>query len=159
MCYETLQYAVIYLLPTRENNLKVNKMTVKKKTLIVGLSFQLRTPLIEYQDFVLEAQRKLKSLVRGHRTPPSASRCVVIIFFRFFTKDFYFDIKVIIYCVLFTINITFYRSFISSVLHIWFLFSLLGLALAIFFISYFSAIMEFQIHGGQIKKIYHSLSY
>ena len=39
MYYETLQYAVIYLLPTRENNLKVNKMTVKKKTLIVGLSF------------------------------------------------------------------------------------------------------------------------
>ena len=29
--YETRQYAIIYLLQTRENNLKVNKMTANKK--------------------------------------------------------------------------------------------------------------------------------
>ena len=57
--YETLQYVVTYILQTRENNRKVHKMTVKKKTSIVsflpkhnlgthtvdGLSFYLRTPL------------------------------------------------------------------------------------------------------------------
>ena len=66
--YETLQYAVIYFVQTRENNLAVQKMTTnEKKTMIAaflpkpnlgahtahGYSFYLRTPLVECYDFVL----------------------------------------------------------------------------------------------------------
>ena len=57
-------------------------------------------------------------------------------FLDFFKKDFYFDKRVIIYCVLFTINITFYRSFISSVLHIWFLVSGPGSCYIFYFIFF-----------------------
>ena len=39
------------------------------------------------------------------------------------------------------------------------LFSLMSLALAIFFVLYFLAIMEFEVHGGQITKIYYDLRY
>ena len=75
------------------------------------------------------------------------------------TPGWILKLLVIIYCALFAVNITFHRSFISSVLHIWFLFSLLDLTLAIFFISYFSAIMQFEVHGGEMTKIYHGLCY
>ena len=35
----------------------------------------------------------------------------------------------------------------------------MSLALAIFFVLYFLAIMEFEVHGGQITKIYYDLRY
>ena len=91
-----------------------------------------------------------------NRAPP-ASRCVVIFFYRFFSKSSALSYKLIFFSVLFTINITFYQGFILSVLYIWFLFSLLSLAQAVFFISYFWAIMEFEVYEGQITKIYHGL--
>ena len=55
---------------------------------------------------VLQAWRRIKSLVRGHSTPPFASRCTVFFFFRFENKNFNFFISTIIYCVIFRINIT-----------------------------------------------------
>ena len=61
--------------------------------------------------------------------------------------------------ILFIINITFYQGFILSVFYIWFLFSLLIMAQVVFFVSYFWAIMDFEVYEGQITKIYHGLCY
>ena len=97
-----------------------------------------KTPLLNIRILYCRLSEDKKSLVRGNRAPP-ASKCVVIIFFRYFKKDFCFVIQINIFCILLTINITFYQGFILSVLYIWLLFSWLSLTQTVFFYFIFSS--------------------
>ena len=92
-----------------------------------------------------------------------ASRCAVFFFFKFENKNFDFFISTIIYCVIFTINITLgTASFILLCLPLGFLKTILspqipffdnffGLGCS-FFILHFSAITDFEAHRGQLTK-------
>ena len=141
-----------------QNNLKVHKMTKNKK--YIGywpfiLAKNTTGWILGFYIAGLANNKKLSAC-------PACTSCIKVCryyFFKFFFKDFCCVIYINIFCVLFTINITFYRCFILSVLHI--PYDSFFLYWAWLSLSYFifSVITKFEVHGGQIKKIFNGLCY